>query len=86
MALDDLLLEVLRCPETRATLTLADEALLARLNAAIAAGTLRNRGGETVSEPIDGALVREPGDIAYPIRDEIPEMLIDSGLPLGQLG
>jgi len=86
MKLDSLMLEILRCPETQQELTLADEALLEKLNAAVAAGSLVNRGGEAVNEPIDGALVRSGGDVAYPIRDEIPEMLIESGILLSQVG
>ncbi|MBI5831541.1 MAG: Trm112 family protein [Armatimonadetes bacterium] len=82
MKLDSLMLEILRCPETQQELTLADDALLEKLNAAVAAGNLTNRGGESVNEPIDGALVRSAGDVAYPIRDEIPEMLIESGIEL----
>jgi uncharacterized protein YbaR (Trm112 family) len=83
MSLDTEMLEILRCPETHQTLTLAEAELVAALNAKIAAGELRNRGGETVSEPIDGGLVRADGTILYPIRDQIPEMLIDSGIALG---
>jgi len=85
MKLDSLMLEILRCPETQQELTLVDDALLEKLNAAIAAGSLTNRGGEAINEPIDGALVRSGGDIAYPIRDEIPEMLIESGIELARL-
>lgn len=83
MPIDRELLDILRCPETRQTLTLADAALLADLNARIAAGTLVSRGGETINEPLDAGLVREDGTILYPVRDEIPEMLIDSGIKLG---
>lgn len=82
MAIDPALLEVLRCPETHQTLTVADDALLATLNEQIAAGTLTNRGGEPVAEPIDGGLLREDGQYLYLIRDEIPEMLIESAIPL----
>lgn len=82
MAIEKDLLEILRCPETQQTLTLADAARVAELNERIAAGTLRNRGGEPVDEPIDGALIRADGQFAYLIRDEIPEMLIAAAVPL----
>ena len=82
MPLDKEMLEILRCPETHQTLTVADADLVAKLNAAIAAGELSNRGGEVIAEPIDGGLVRADGTILYPIRDQIPEMLIDSGIAL----
>ncbi|MBI2301311.1 MAG: hypothetical protein HYU66_20575 [Armatimonadetes bacterium] len=78
-------LEILRCPETRQPVELADEALVARLNALIAAGSLTARGGEAVAEPIDGGLVREDGQVLYPIRDEVPYMLIADSIALADL-
>ncbi len=48
-------------------------------------GSLVNRGGESVQEPIDGGLVREDGRILYPIRDDIPVMLIDEAIELDRL-
>lgn len=76
------LLEILVCPENHLPVTLADEALVARVNAAIATGSLKNRGGEPVTESVDGGLVREDGAWLYPIREEIPVMLVDEALPL----
>ena len=82
MAIDQQLLDILACPETKEPVALADETLIAKLNAAIAAGTLRNRAGEQVTEKIDGGLVRVDQKYLYPIRDDIPIMLIDEGIPL----
>jgi len=82
MAIDQQLLDILACPETKEPVSLADEALIAKLNTAIEAGTLRNRAGEQVTEKIDGGLVREDHKYLYPIRDDIPIMLIDEGIPL----
>jgi uncharacterized protein YbaR (Trm112 family) len=82
MAIDQDLLDILRCPETRQRLTPADADLIERLNREIGEGRLTNRGGEAVSEPLDAGLVREDGQILYPVRDDIPEMLIDSGIAL----
>jgi len=82
MALDQQLLDILACPETKEAVLLADDALIAKINAAIETGTLRNRAGETVAEKIDGGLVREDKKYLYPIRDDIPVMLIDKGIPL----
>ncbi|MGD8319969.1 MAG: hypothetical protein PVJ02_05930 [Gemmatimonadota bacterium] len=55
---------------------------MARLNTAIQAGGVRNRGGELVSEPVQEGLVREDGLFLYPVRDDIPIMLIDEAIPL----
>ena len=82
MAIRKELLDILACPETKQPLTLADAALVARLNERIEQGQLTNRGGEQVTEPIDGGLVREDGQYLYPIRDDIPVMLIDESVAL----
>lgn len=82
---DTELLKILVCPENKTPVTLADEALVAKVNAAVAAGTLRNRAGTTVDTKIDGGLVREDRAYLYPIRDDIPIMLIDEAIPLNQL-
>jgi uncharacterized protein len=79
------LLDLLVCPDNRTPLAPADAALVARINAAIAAGKLKNKGGQRVEHPIDEALVRADGAIAYPIIDDIPVMLVDEGIPLAQL-
>ena len=52
MPISQELLEILVCPETKQPVAIADDALIARINADIEAGRLRNRGGDAVSEPI----------------------------------
>ena len=79
------LLAILRCPDDRTTLSPIDEGLLSRLNRAVAAGTLRNRAGRTVEEPLDGGLMRQAGDLVYPLHDQIPVLLKDDAIPLDQL-
>lgn len=76
------LLQILRCPETHQKLMPADATLMTRINTAIGAKTIRNRGGQTVADNIDGGLVREDGKFLYPIRSNIPVMLIDEAIPL----
>jgi uncharacterized protein YbaR (Trm112 family) len=79
---DQTLLDILVCPETKQPLSVADAALLDRLNAAIRHGGIKNRGGQPVSAPIDEGLVRKDGSVLYPVRDDIPIMLIDESIPL----
>ena len=79
------LLQILRCPETQSKLALADAELIAALNAAISAEWLRNRAGRTIEEPLSGGLIREDGQLLYPVVDDIPVMLIDEAIPLQQL-
>ena len=76
------LLRVLCCPETHQEVRPAEAAVIDRLNAQIAAGTLRDRAGKPVQGKIDGGLVRADGKFLYPIRRDIPVMLVDEGLPL----
>lgn len=80
--LDQELLDILVCPETKQPLFLADSALVQRLNAAIGEGTVVNRGGEALVESIEEGLVREDRAFLYPVRDGIPIMLIDEAISL----
>ena len=84
MTISKELLDILACPETKQPLTLAEPTLLARMNDRIRQGQLTNRRGTPVAEPIDGGLVRQDGRYLYPIRDDIPIMLIDEAIPLGE--
>lgn len=84
MAISKDLLDILACPETKQPLTLAAPALLERLNDRIRQGQLTNRRGIVITEPVDGGLVRKDGQYLYPIRDDIPIMLIDEAIPLAE--
>ena len=79
------LLSILVCPENKTPVALADDTLVSKINAAIESGRLKNRAGDKVEERIDGGLVREDRAYMYPIRDDIPIMLIDEAIPLSQL-
>ena len=76
------LLSLLVCPENRTPVREADSALVGRLNARIAKGELRNRDDHVVTEPLDGGLVREDGAVLYPVRQDIPVMLIGESISL----
>ncbi|HXT41340.1 MAG TPA: hypothetical protein VN887_15125 [Candidatus Angelobacter sp.] len=80
--IDPDLLKIMCCPETHQPIALAEPSVIERLNQQIAAGQLKNRAGETVKEKIDGGLVREDKKFLYPVRGNIPVMLIDEAIPL----
>ena len=82
--MDDKLLEIICCPETHQPLRRADVELVTNLNQRIETGTLFDRVEEKVGQKIDGGLLREDGKILYPIRQNIPTLLIEQGIPLGQ--
>ena len=82
MAVSADLLEILVCPETKQPIALAGPEVLARINAEIDAGRLRNRGGEAVTTHIVEGLIRQDGRILYPVDDGIPVMLIDESIEL----
>ncbi len=79
---DDELLEILVCPETKQPVALADKALLGQVNEAIEAGKLLTRGGDEVTDPLEKGIVREDRKVLYPVRDEIPVMLVDEAFDL----
>jgi uncharacterized protein YbaR (Trm112 family) len=76
------LLNILCCPETHQRLRPAEPAVLKKVNDQIAVAQLKNRAGSTVSPSIAEGLIREDGKYLYPIRDNIPVMLIDEAIPL----
>ena len=85
MTLDPELLAILVCPETKQPLSVADADLLDRVNAAVAAGGTTTRGGEEIGEPVTEGLLRDDGQVLYPVRQGIPIMLIDESIEVGGL-
>ena len=83
--IDEQLLEILCCPESKQPVTLVEGESIDRINQKIEARELKTRGGETVEEKIDAGLVREDQKFLYPVRDSIPIMLVDEAIPLDQL-
>lgn len=80
--IDKDLLAILCCPDTKQNVSLADEALIAKLNEAVSRGQLKNKANKPVAEPLDGGLIRSDRKMLYPIREDIPVMLIEEGIPL----
>ena len=83
--IDPQLLEILCCPETKQPVALVEDEVIDRVNAGIQARTVKNRGGKTVEEKIDGGLLREDRKYLYPIRESIPIMLEDEAIPFEEL-
>jgi uncharacterized protein YbaR (Trm112 family) len=81
----DRLLDILRCPQDRTRLRQADARLVERINHAILAQSLTNVAGERLSKPLDGGLIREAGDLLYPVIDQIPVMLPDEAIEISSI-
>ena len=80
--IDSELMKILCCPETHQGLRPAEGALVEKLNQQIAAGRVRNRAGATVKETLEGGLVRADGKYVYPVRGNLPIMLVDEAIEL----
>ena len=79
------LLAILCCPETKLDVSLADETLISKINDAVTRGVLKNKALKPVTELLDGGLIRADRKVLYPIREDIPVMLIEEGIPLEQI-
>lgn len=83
--MDKRLLDIICCPGTRLPLELLDPERLSELNAAIAAGRVRNHAEHDVHDSLREALVTQDGQLVYPVRDGIPILLTDECIDLRQL-
>lgn len=80
--IDDGLLTILVCPEDKTPVRLATAEEIGAMNRRIEAGTLTNRSGRVVTAALTEGLVRRDDRYLYPIRDDIPIMLVDEAIPL----
>lgn len=71
---------MLRCPCLGSPLVEASPELLDRLNHAIRAGSLYNRLGVRVHEPVEAALVNADLSCFYPIVRSVPQLLADEAI------
>lgn len=80
------LLNVIACPETKQDLVIAEDELVDRINSLIEGGELLDRAKQQITEKIDGGLLpKEDQKYLYPIRNEIPILLMDESIPLDNL-
>lgn len=76
------LLDILCCPDTKEDVHLISNEKVEIINKAITAGVVKIRNGEVETHSIDSGLLRADGKYLYPIRDDIPIMLIDEAIDM----
>ena len=84
--MDKRLLAILRCPVTHKGLVLAKGATLSDVNAAIQSGSVSNRDGRVLAEPLREALLTDDGKVLYPVANGIPVLLEGEAISMEQLG
>ncbi len=81
MPLHRKLLQILRCPVTKQSLSYLSEQKLNDLNTQITDRTVRYSDGTFVEDTLDEALITDNGSFIYRIDSNIPVMLQDRSIP-----
>lgn len=77
------LLKIIACPETKQDLVIAEPDLVDKINSLIEKGELTSRSGQKIENKIDGGLIQKNDrKYLYPVRDDIPILLIDESISL----
>ena len=74
------MLDVFRCPASRAPLQWLSRTQLEALNRAIAGGGVQSTAGAPVDKPLSQGLITVDGKLVYRIEDDIPVMLAEEAI------
>lgn len=85
MSIDEKLLKILCCPESRQELHLLTQKEVDVLNDLQKQEKLKHRNGELVQYGFTGALRRSDKAVIYPIREDIPVLLIEESILIDQI-
>lgn len=80
MSVDHRLLDILCCPVSHQALRPLSRRQLEWLNDAIRAGGVLDVEGRSCSTSLDDALLRQDGQVLYPVIDDIPVLLADQAI------
>lgn len=81
MPINEQLLEILRCPATKAPLRPLSDDEINALNARVENEEVKYQDGNVVDKPLEEGLITEDGATVYRIDESIPVMLIEMGIP-----
>ena len=81
MPINEQLLEILRCPATKAPLRPLSDDEINALNTRIENEEVKYQDGNVVDKPLEEGLITEDGATIYRIDESIPVMLIEMGIP-----
>ncbi len=81
MPISEQLLEILRCPATKAPLRPLTGEEISALNARIESEAVTYQDGSAVDSPLEEGLITEDGATVYRIDENIPVMLVEMGIP-----
>jgi uncharacterized protein YbaR (Trm112 family) len=81
MPINEQLLEILRCPATKAPLRPLSDDEINALNARVENEEVKYQDGNVVDKPLEEGLITEDGATIYRIDESIPVMLIEMGIP-----
>lgn len=86
MAVPEWLLDMLVCPERKGIkLFRAESKTLAELNKHILRRKIFDRGGRLVEGILTEGLIREDGQVLYPVIDGIPRLCLEDGIEIAQV-
>ncbi len=83
MPISEQLLEILRCPATKAQLRPLSSDEISQLNSRIESDVVTYQDGNVVDKPLEEGLITDDGATIYRIDENIPVMLIEMGIPTG---
>lgn len=83
--MDQELINILCCPQSKVPVELLSADDLAKLNRAIAAGKIKQVDGAAVKKPLSEALITRDRKTIYRVDEGIPVMLIEQGISAEQI-
>ena len=85
LVIDEALLSIIVCPDTKDELRLASETVTSHVNQLIQEAKLDFVSGTTVNKRVDQLLVRIDGKVAYGVYEGIPNLILEDGILISEL-